>query len=237
MIYLFSGSDQNTLRAHADTLIKSLRERQRDASYFRIVSDEFDEAFLEELIAGQGLFAPKALVFLDLLSRDKDTFDVVVNSVDEIADSENVFVILEQPLSQKHEEKLASGATKHIKLNLKEAGTKEVNVFQLTDALGRRDKKQGWVLFHEALTNGKAPEEIHGAVTWFVRSVLASSTAASASEAGLKPFVFTKSKKAAQNFSHEELRELSRWCATMSETERHGGSTLAEELERMILSL
>jgi len=237
MLYVFSGSDVEGSRAKAHTLINILRKRQPDAAYIRVLADEFDEAYFDELIGSQGLFASRSLVFCDRPSDVAEVYDYVRKRAADMQTSENVFVVLEGVLTKKQTDAWKN-AEKHVVSDRKqEPHKKEVNVFALTDAIGRRDKKTSWLLLHEALVSGKVPQEIHGAVAWFVRSMSAARQSASATEADLKPFVYTKSKKAASNFSEKELRELTRWIATMVETEREGGADLEIELERMVLSL
>jgi len=58
-----------------------------------------------------------------------------------------------------------------------------------------------------------------------------------ANESGLKPFVYTKSKKFASNFSDEELEELPMNLIRISHDAHRGKCDFAIALERFILSI
>ncbi len=239
MLYLYSGTDLNKSREKARKLADSLTDRQPDAPFLRILADEFDSMNLEDLIVGQGLFSSKALVFMDQLSLNKDAFSFCLEWLDKISESPNIFVMLEGALDSKTQKKLSKVAEKHTISNSKEADIlkNDYNVFNLTDAIGRRDKKTSWLLLQEALREGLVPEEIHGAVSWFARSMCSTLSSQKAVEAGVKPFVFNKAKKSAGNFSKEELIKMSEELAVMVQKDREGGLNLSVQLEKFILSL
>ena len=49
---------------------------------------------------------------------------------------------------------------------------KEFNIFNFTNAFGRRDKKQAWLLYQQAILAGVAAERIFFTLMWKVKSML-----------------------------------------------------------------
>ena len=132
------------------------------------------------------------------------------------------------------------------------ADKQELNIFSLGDALGRKDKKQLWVLLYQALRSGITPEQIHGTLfaqvknLAFIKRAETPSFAKSSGEAmekvktnelGLHPFVVKKTTVFVKNFSQEELEKLSRKLVTIYHAARGGGDELPVALEKFILSL
>ena len=93
-----------------------------------------------------------------------------------------------------------------------------------------------WVLYQEMILSGKAPEEIHGLLVWQVKSMLLASTSKNAIEAGLKPFVYTKSKGYAGHYSRDELVEMSARLVDIASQSRKG-KDMGVMLEEFMLSL
>ena len=170
--------------------------------------------------------------------ENSEAKDTVQDSLKDIAASDNVFVMLEGELDKKTLTKLEKHAYKvqefTSRLNLD--GKKEVfNNFALTDALGKRDKKNLWVLYQKALMNGSVPEELHGILFWQVKSMLLAVGSKSAEEAGLKPFVYNKAKGFARNYTHDELITLSRDLVTLYHDARRGIGDFGVRLEQWVL--
>ena len=122
----------------------------------------------------------------------------------------------------------------HYELNKKEI--KEENIFLITDYVIERDKKNLWIEYQK-LKNIFAVEEIHGTLFWVMKNILLISKTKSMHETGLKMFVYSKTKKAIQKFSQDELDEKF-WNLTKSLNDsRRGGADLDILLEKWILDL
>jgi hypothetical protein len=154
-----------------------------------------------------------------------------------LAASDNIFLIVESEPSQKVVNELYSHAQAVYHFPVKKSGEQEFNVFSLTDALGKRDKKTLWVQFHKARRAGKEPEELHGILFWQVKSMILASSHANAKEAGMKDFPFKKAKEFAGNYTNEELFDLSEKLVTYFHEARRGQGDIATNLERCILEM
>ena len=173
MIYFYYGTDIERGVAKAHELIDSLRKKKPDASFFKIDSENFNDAMLEEYIGGQGLFSNKYIVFLDRLCEKKEIKERLIDNLKEIAESENIFIILEGKLDKATATKIEKKSEKMVKFYLAEKEEKEsYNAFALADAFGRRNKKEAWVLYRKAIDKGEAPEALHGMLFWKVKTMI-----------------------------------------------------------------
>ena len=115
--------------------------------------------------------------------------------------------------------------------------TKEFNIFALTDAIAKRDKREAWVVYEKALASGMVADEIFYRVFWGVKILLLTSKTKSAEEAGLNPFVYKKSKTALQHWSLEELETISEKLVSGHHLARRGQGEMETMIEKILLSL
>lgn len=174
MIYFFHGTDTDKARMKVHELISSLRKKKPDAAFFSINSENFNLAQLQEYIGGQGLFSNKYIVFLDRLCEKKEVKADFINALKEISESENIFIILEGKIDKATSAKIEKKSEKVVAFDLKEIEKKEedLNVFELANALGRKDKKELWMLYRGYVDKGNAPEELHGILFWKAKTML-----------------------------------------------------------------
>lgn len=255
MIYFIHGTDIDKAKTKARDLVDSLRKKKPDASFFKIDGDNWNPAAMEEYVGGQGLFENKFIILVDRVGEDKEHREQLVDAVPMMAESNNIFIILEGKLDKASLGKIEKKAEKTQEFALAGAGAgdgptgggkngkgagkgaDDFNIFALGDALGRRDKKQLWVLYRQAIDAGKSPEEIHGALFWQVKSIVIASRVASVGESGLAPFVYSKSKGFAGNFSPAELTRLFDDLISISHDARRGMHELEVALERVLLEV
>lgn len=238
MLYFFYGSDTDAARAKANALIVSLQKKKPDAEVFRLDADHTSETELDELIHGQGLFNRSHIVQGVRLFENDELKELFVKKLDDIARSSNIFISVEGKVDKNTLLLVADAAEKVHMFEKKEEKKKpDFNVFSLTDAFGRRDKKNLWVLFQKAVASGAVPEEIHGILFWQLKSMLVVSTTKTAGEAGVMPFVFTKAKSFLKNYSEEELRELSSKFVSLYHDSHRGIHDFEIALERFVLTL
>lgn len=242
MLYFFYGSDKDTAREKANALVEALHKKKPDAELFRIDTENWSEAKLQELTAGQGLFNNCYIVEIVQLFEDKVAKEAFLDHVEEMAASPNIFVILESDVDKKTLLTITEVAEKaqsfETPASAKAAARQgEFNIFSLTDAFGRRDKKNLWVLFQKAVASGAVPEEIHGILFWQLKSMLVVSMAKTPGEAGVAPFVFTKAKSFLKNYTEEELKTLSSKFVTLYHDAHRGIHDFEVALERLILQL
>jgi DNA polymerase III delta subunit len=253
MIYLFHGTDKVKARETAHKAVVAAQKKHAEAQFFKLSSENFSESKLEEFVASQGLFYSGSIVFVDSLLGDKDISEVLIKKVKEISESPNFFVFLEEKLNKKELEKFEKHAQKieefkkaEKNLNKKELLAlkgEKIDFFDFANTLGERNKKLLWTLYQDALAEGVASEEVHAMFFWQVKSMLAALKSKDATEAGLNPYVFTKSKSYAKNFgasiemSEKKLKEMSATLFDMYHNAHRGKTDFAVALERFILDI
>lgn len=86
---------------------------------------------------------------------------------------------------------------------------RDYNIFELTDALAKKNKRKALLALHRALDSGEKPTELLGMLGWQVRNLLRfkSSPNAKPSDLKLHPFVLGKLQESAKFFSVDELNK------------------------------
>lgn len=238
MLYFFYGSDKDKAREKVKALIDSLQKKKPEAGVFRIDSENWNAALMEEMITGQGLFHKNYIVEVVSLFENPEAKEHFLQKLKSVSASPNIFVMREGAVDK--ETLLAvTDASEKVQLFAFAKGKikNEFNIFSLADAFGKRDKKNLWVLYQKAVASGAAPEEIHGILFWQLKSMLLASSSQSASQAGIAPSVFTKAKSFARNYSKEELHKLSSSFVSLYHDSHRGIHDFGIALERFILTL
>lgn len=244
MIYLLHGADTDKSRAKMHELVDSLRAKKPDAAYFKMDEEHWNQAELEEYCGGQGLFENKLIIVLDHLLDNEEIAPVLLEQIEVIAASPNIFIILEGKLDNDSLKKFVGHAEKvqeFEETSAQKAATakskERFNVFSLAEALGKRDRKNLWVLYRRALLENISPEEIHGTLFWQAKSIALARQAKSAREAGMKDFPFSRAKVYANNFSKQESSELLNKLIHMSHDSRRGLLDISLALEEFSLTI
>jgi DNA polymerase III delta subunit len=243
MIYLLHGTDTDKSRVKMHELAGTLRAKKPDAAYFKMDAEHWNLAELEEYCGGQGLFENKFIIVLDHLLDNEEIAPVLLEQIEVIAASPNIFIVLEGKLDkdslkkfEKHAEKVQE--FEETAAQKSTAKSKErFNVFSLAEALGKRDRKNLWVLYRRALLENISPEEIHGTLFWQAKSITLARQAKSAKEAGMKDFPFSRAKAYANNFSEQESSELLNRLIHISHDSRRGLSDISLSLEEFALTV
>ncbi len=218
MLYFFYGSDTDTAREKALALVASLQKKKPEAELFRLDAEHWSESQLDELTGGIGLFSKTYLVFLSYLFENEEAKEVVLKKLSEIAESPNIFVMLEGKCDKETLLAITEAAEKTNAFE-KKGGKKETfKIFSLADALGSRDRKNLWVLYYQALREDFAPENINGVLFWKVKSLLSA------------PYPNRQWKR-------EELKDLSRRLVSLYHDSHRGIHDFAIGLERFVLQI
>ncbi|MDB5259697.1 MAG: hypothetical protein JWO73_905 [Candidatus Taylorbacteria bacterium] len=256
MIYFLHGTDTDKARAKAKELVAAMQKKKPDAAFFTVNGEVWVAAgiaqsgmVIDEYAGGQGLFENKFIVLVDRVGEDKELRESLAEKAELMAESDNIFIIVEGKLDKATTTKIEKLAekTQEFEAEKAEAGAffkktdsssgSGANIFALGDALGRRDKKQLWVLYRQFIDEGKAPEEIHGTLFWQAKSIALAARTKSAAESGLAPFVYSKSKAFAENYSDLELRKLLDDLISVSHDSRRGKHDLETALEILLLKI
>ena len=176
---------------------------------------------------------------MDMIFRNKEAKESVMDRLKEIGESESIFVFLEADLNKTDLKAFEKTAEKIQEYPLKDLPVKkqDFNIFSLTDALGERNKKRLWVLYQKALRAGKEPEEIHGILFWQLKAMSLAESSPGAKEAGLNPFVYQKSKKFLAGFGGAVLESALTNFVSLYHDSRRGDHELEEGIEQFILAL
>ena len=239
MIYFLYGEDKDKARIKAHEMIEGLLRKKPDASFFKIDSENWNEARLEEYIGGQGLFSNRYIVFIDSILDITLLKDVFLGKIQQIADSENIFILLEGKIEEKSAENIKKHAekTQTFEERIVDVKDQSFNIFSLSDYLGIKDKKNLWVKFVKAKWAGIEDDQIHGTLFWAIKNIIISKGSQSAKEAGLSPFIFGKSKRYSNNFTLPELRKCQSDLVVIFHQARSGKADLGVALEKFILNI
>jgi len=224
MIYFFHGKNIEKSRVKAHDLIDSLRKKKPDASFFKLDTESFDNAKMQEYIGGQGLFSNKYIVFLDRLCEDKEIKEQFIEKLKEIKESENIFIILEGKIDkvtagkiEKRSEKFINSDLTEKEIEEKDNKKEELNIFEIANALARRNKKEIWMIYRQLIDSGKVPEEIHGVLFWKAKTMLIAG--------------------GTHNWEKEELQDLLDKLITVYHEARRGNGEIEIGVERVVLHI
>lgn len=234
MLHVFNGADPVMVRQKAHELLDALTEK--GASIRRVDAEECSEGLLRDLAGATSLFGGEEIVLLDTPSESKEAFTVVTEHAELLAESNNVFVLIERKLLAAEAKPFKKHAKDFHEIKATEK-SERFNVFLLTDALLRRDKKSLWVLLMRAKRAGISAEEIIGTLFWQIKSMRLAGLTKSAAESGLKPFVYGKAKKGADTFGNERVTELSRELLEIYHDGHLGKRDIDLALERFVLTM
>jgi len=250
MIYLFYGTDFEKARIKANETVDVLRKKKPDASFIKITDEDRDNSRLPELIGGQGLFENKYIVFMDRVFGNEEALELILKNLKDIGASQNIFIFLEAKVNKPIVEKVKksggklqeftgekSSGRKFLMENDKSFSLGEFNVFSLTDAFGRKDKKNLWVLYQETKDRNIPTEEIHGIIFWQLKCMFLARDSKTAEEAGLKPFPYQKAKGFLKNFKEGELEKISSELVRIYHESRMKSRSFETEFEKFILNL
>lgn len=247
MYYLIYGDDKIKARMVAQKTVAAGKIKHNEAGFFKLTSENFTADKLDEQIGSQGLFYDKALIFLDNLCEEEESGVVLVKRLKDIKESPNFFVILEGKLNKAELEKFKKYAEKteefkkvEKKLNKKELLAQKgekIDFFEFANALGEKDKKKLWTLYQDALAESVPAEEVHGIFFWQVKAMLAAIKSKDAVEAGLNPYVYSKSKSYAKGYGEDKLKQMSQALFEMYHEAHRGKTDFHIALERFILEI
>tara|TARA_B100001179_G_C18506440_1_gene366611 strand:- start:183 stop:860 length:678 start_codon:yes stop_codon:yes gene_type:complete len=225
MLHLISGISNKRKEYIANFV------NQHKISPIHIYDNDIVNTDITELVSTQtSLFGDKELYVIHDLARNLELKSILPS----FAESENIIIFSEESVTKPITATFEKNKTV-VKDFGKEVKAKEkgLPVFNLADELGKRDKKNLWLLFQELVTE-VSPEEIHGILFWQIKNMMLVKT--SKENPGLAPFVYTKNKNYANNYSAQELKDLSQRFTHIFHT-RDSYSTLDIEIEKIILSL
>jgi len=248
MIYFYYGTDTEKASKKANSALDSSLKKHSDATLIKIGPEELSQERIDELACAQALFYNKYLVYFYKTFENKTNKELILKNIKELAKSENFFIFTEgkidkaglakiEKVAEKVEEFVKPEKAPTKKEALAQKGEK-IDFFEFADALGRRDKKNLWVLYQDALAEQVPAEEVHGIFFWQVKSMLLAKKCSSPTEANMKPYPFQKAREYGRNFNKEnELENIAEKLVTMYHEAHRGNLDFFVVLEKFILEL
>ncbi len=214
MVYLVYGNNRDKVLARSRELSDENMRANLGALYFKFTGDYFERAKLEELIGGQSLFSQKIVILCDSLLDNPEALDFVSKNIENIFLSKNIFIFRQGALDKARLEVFKKNQIASeeflIENDARAIDAKEFNIFSFTDALGSRDRKLAWVIFHKALRAGVSAEELFWKIVWLFKSIILVSSINGnqgdlVSRLKTSPFVIKKSRGFLKNYPEESL--------------------------------
>lgn len=194
MLYIFCG-DRYAAREQCRAFADGCKKKRVDAEYIYFSPDAMEQS-LEVLLSRQGLFENKYIVFCNEVLSDSKCNKCILENTDAYIKSQHMFIMFEPGLSVKDEKYFdkKGGTVKRFQEKPKQEDSKML--FSFLDVFLRQNKQKTLAEFHKILLKNESAEAVLNILLWQLRMLTLVSKTKSATEAGIKPFVYTKSKKA-----------------------------------------
>lgn len=236
MLHIIYGTDKEKARAR----FRVLREEfvKKGSSERIVMEGEVNRSFLDEASSSRGIFGETTLFVFDSVFDKKDEQEILAKHVVDLASSANIFLILETTFDKETMKTvIESVATIEEFAGKKIDKRPDFNIFSLGDALGKRNKKELWVLYQEAVASGFEPEEVCSTLFWAVKNIALMKSAKPGEDAGLSPYIAPKARMFAKNYTQDEIANISRTLVSVYHEAHRGGEPMSIALERFILEL
>jgi DNA polymerase III delta subunit len=232
MLHVYYGNDLVAARQAALSAVDAGIVKT-EARLTKLESTNFAPGMLADMLGAVSLFGGTELFLIDTPSENLDFYAEVVGVLSEMAESPNLFVVIEGTLLAAEKKKWEKHAG--VLEEFKKTAETPFNVWAMADALATRDKKSLWVLLQEAKRAGLVAEEIIGTLWWQLKTLRLAILTKNASEAGMKDFPFNKAKRALSNFKEGEVAELSMKLLKVYHDGHGGIRDIDEGLEEWVL--
>ncbi len=232
MIRIFVGTDTKKTRAELE---KALQEGIQSGAKIERFSDiGFSAISAHEALYAQDLFVTKTILVFDGLLEHPDhslwygqflsssPHDIYIR---EVAPKKEIMELFERLGSVVRCDERKNERTPPI-------------TFALADAVIARDKQKAFALFHRAIREGAAPEEIHGVLFWALKSMflVKNGNSSDATEGGVATYQWQKYLRYSAKWSSEELASRIRLFTQMFHDAHHAqGFPLVIHIERALL--
>lgn len=234
MYSIYFGNDTQAVRAAAQQAIDVAGKG--GATINRIDSDSYEPGFLADALGASSLFGGEELYVIDTPSSVSEFNDEVVESLAAMAESTNVFIVIEDTLLAAAKKKYEKHAA-HSEEFKAEKKEDILNPFQLADALAAKDKRKLWLLLREMQQDGLPAEELIGILWWQLKSMRLASFTKTAAEAGMKDFPYNKAKRALIKFSSQEIKDKSESLLSVYHDGHMSRRDINDALEHWVLAL
>ena len=194
MLYLFAGDDTKNKLGSYEKFIKSLSAQAglpAGMEIFSISRNNFDKMQIESLYSGSGLFFEKSAVLFSDIFESEENRDFLLEKLELMARSENLFVFLEGKLNKPVLEAFRKNDPKKIQLNIFELAKEKKEKFDnflIANAFANKDKLNLWIYFRQAMDKGVGMEELVGVLFWKIKDMILKKNFGKFKESELKNF-------------------------------------------------
>jgi len=188
---------------------------------------------IADALGASSLFGGEEWFVIDTPADNADLAEEVKNSLKEMSESRNTFLILEGALLAPAKKTYAKYADSSEEFTA--AKSERFNTFAMADALASKNRRQLWVLLQEATANGAAAEELIGILWWQLKALRLAEVTSNAAEAGMKDFPYNKAKRALATFTPGEVTVLSQSLIELYHAGHAGVRDIDIALEQWVL--
>lgn len=166
MLHFYSGTDRGK---KSEALQKDIA-RVKEVEIVRVTDAHTLEDFNVSLQGGGMFGATRAVVFENVLQHE-DMAGVLLEKLEALKESTEHFFILEEKVDAATRKKVEKYAEKSERFDAGKS-ERDSSIFELANALQRRDKKKLWVGYMREIAKGSAPEMVHGVLFWAAKQQL-----------------------------------------------------------------
>jgi DNA polymerase III delta subunit len=232
MYKLYFGTDRQRVR---DAATNFLEEHVSPGSAVtNLDTQSFIPGQIADALGAASLFGGEEWFVIDTPSTNADLTEEVKNSLKEMSESPNTFIIMEGALLSPAKKSYTKYAASSEEFAADK--TERFNTFAMADALASKDRRQLWVLLQAAKENGQAAEEIIGILWWQLKALRLANVTNSASEAGMKDFPYNKAKRSLAKFTPADVTKLSQSLLELYHDGHGGIRDIDLALEEWVLS-
>lgn len=233
MYVVFFGTDRGGVRDAATKYIEA--NLPADGTLTTIESSEYQPGQVADALGATSLFGGAEWFVFDSPAANSECEEEVTAALSELAESPNMFVVLEGALLAAPKKAYGKHATEMVEYKAEKG--ERFNSFAIAEALATKDKRRLWVLLQECTLAGMREEEIVGMLWWQLKALRLAKQTNSATEAGMKDFPYNKAKRALTKFTDGEVEQLSRSLLGLYHDGHAGVREMDVALERWVLSV
>ncbi len=234
MVFIYSGKNFEKKKKAFESDLKRFSE------YDKVFMDEQSFQFpeFESYIDGRSLFGNKTAIILDSVLENESYRRDILKKMKELQASANVFFFLEANITKTDLKPIEKKVEAIEFFDLITKKEEKFNIFSLTDAFAKRDKKETWVLLQKALRNNVPAMDVANILTWSIKNLILvkgkTGTDQDIKKTGLNPFVFKKTVGSSRLWNEADLKKALQNIVFLYHDDRRG-ENLAVDLELFIL--
>lgn len=229
MLSVFFGSDR---KAVVDATNNAAT---KNGEVVTIDEQSFVPNQFEDLTANTSLFGEVLTYVIDTPSSEAEFNESCLASLQDMAESQNQFFVIEGALLASVKKKYAKHAATLEEFSADKP--ERFNTFSLAEAFAKRDKKTLWVLIQEARLLGIKEEEMIGILWWQIKAIRLASVTKTADEAGMKEYPYRKAKQALSKYSEDEILDTARNLLQLYHEGHKGVTDIELSFEKWALTI